>query len=453
VCITTIFDPELVDDAETRNQIEVAAVIEKAFVCSKSPASSDCMIDTALADDFGALFGNFSVPSSEIPDILDQLAGEEFSAFADVRSASAARFHRSISRRFDLELVAGGSDDSAASESAVGDVSAPGSGPGWKAAAGEERAGRSYRDYRSTRKPWRRMGQKPEEPMPIARHIGRGGFTAWLDTHGVMGEVTGSKNADDIDYRIFGPLFGLDYGVSEHIIVGVTLGFTRNQMNTPGSTSYGTGNTYQGGVYLGAVFEKFHLVGSGRYAYSDLETRRRIRFNTLNRSAIADFDARDTSAFFEAAYHIQAADNVIVQPMISVAYNHLDQSSFEENGAGSLNLEIDHQVFDTLQSSVGLRIAMYGRDSDRRYVLPQLRLAYEREWLDKNRSMTANLPAAGLNGVFEVAGQSVTRDRAVIGVSSEVGVSDRVNLFVDYDLRASRDLLEHSLAFGFRAVW
>jgi uncharacterized protein with beta-barrel porin domain len=52
-----------------------------------------------------------------------------------------------------------------------------------------------------------------------------------------------------------------------------------------------------------------------------------------------------------------------------------------------------------------------------------------------------------------VDGLALPRDRAVIGVSSEVGVSDRINLFFDYDLRASKDLLEHSLAFGFRAIW
>ncbi len=453
VCITTVFDPELVDDAVTENQKAVAVVIEDAFACSANPGDPDCMIDTALADDFKSLFGNFSVPSDEIPGILDQLAGEEYSAFADVRSASAARFHRSISRRFDLELVASPSDDSDASESPVGDVSAPGSGPEWNAIGGEERAERSYRDYRNTRKAWRRMGRELEEPMPIARHSGRGGWTAWLDVHGVMGKVERSTNAERIDYRIFGPLFGLDYGVSEHITVGATLGFTRNEINTPGSANDGTGNTYQGGLYVGAVFDKFHLVGSGRYAYSDLENRRRIRFNTVNRSATGDYDARDTSAFFEAAYHMRFADNVIMQPTISVAYNHLDQSSFAENGAVSLNLVIDGQVFDTVQTSVGVRIAMFGRDSERRYVLPQLRLAYEREWLDKNRHMTATLPTAGLNGTFEVAGLSLTRDRAVIGVSSEVGISNRVNLFVDYDLRASKDLMEHSLAFGLRAIW
>ena len=289
--------------------------------------------------------------------------------------------------------------------------------------------------------------------MPIARHSGKGGFTGWLDVHGVFGELGGGKNADDIDYSIFGPLFGLDYGVSEHITMGITLGYTRNEMNTPGSSAKGSGNTFQGGAYVGAVFESFHLVGSARYAYSDLESRRRVRFNTLDRTATADFDARDTSIFLEAAYHFKPMGNVIIQPMFSMAYDHLDQASFDENGAGSLNLQIDKQVFDTVQTSLGVRIAMFGRDTEGRYLLPQFRFAYEREWLDNDRSMSATLPTAGPMGAFKIKGAALPRDRVVIGVSSEVGVSDRISLFVDYDLRAGEDLLEHSLAFGFRAIW
>jgi outer membrane autotransporter protein len=312
---------------------------------------------------------------------------------------------------------------------------------------------RSYRDYRKTRKAWRQTRDTVKEPMPIERHPGKGGFTGWLDIHGVMGDLGGSKNADDIEYRIFGPLFGLDYGLTEHITAGFTLGYTRNEIDTRGSIAKTTGDTYQGGGYVGAMFDKFHLVGSARYAYSDLESRRQIRFNTLNRTAAGDFDARDASAFLEAAYHLRFRDNVIIQPMLSAAYNHLQQASFTESGAGSLNLRIDRQELDTLQTSVGVRIAMFGRDSEDRYMLPQLRMAYEREWLDNDRTVSATLPTAGPGGGFKVDGLAMPRDRAVIGVSSEVGVSDRINLFIDYDLRAGTDLIEHSLAFGLRAIW
>ncbi|MCH7601058.1 MAG: autotransporter outer membrane beta-barrel domain-containing protein, partial [Myxococcales bacterium] len=456
VCLFTEFDPMLVDDAETSNQIAMAEVLDAAYDCANMIGGCDIAMD--LATDFRDLYGNFAVTSEEIPDILDTIAGEEYAAFSDVRSAAAARFNRSISRRFDLEFTVESDDDDEAeasegngSDPAVGDVSAP--GPTWKALGSGARNTRSYRDYRNSRNAWRRQGRPLKDPMPIARHSGKGGFTAWLDVHGVFGELGGGSNADDIDYSIFGPLFGLDYGVSEHITMGVTMGYTRNEMDTPGSAFKGTGDTFQGGAYVGAVFESFHLVGSVRYAYSDLESKRRVRFNTLDRTATADFDARDTSIFLEAAYHFKPMGNVIIQPMFSMAYDHLDQASFDENGAQSLNLQLDKQEFDTVQTSLGVRVAMFGRDSEKRYLLPQFRFAYEREWLDNARSMSAFLPTAGPMGEFQIKGATLPRDRVVIGVSSEVGVSDRINLFVDYDLRAGEDLLEHSLAFGFRAIW
>lgn len=451
VCLGTVFAPVLEDDAVTHNQKAIARALDQAYNCANI---GGCTIDPDVAADFNLVFSNFSVPSRDIPDILDQIAGEEYAAFADLRSAGAARFNRSISRRFDLELDAESEnaesdlekDENDKSAPKIGDVSA--AGPRWQTLGA---SARSRSDYRNFRMAWR--GHSPKDPMPVSRHAGKGGWTGWMDIHGVMGELDGNNDADDIDYRIYGPLFGIDYGVSENLTVGLSMGYTRNELKTPGTTSKGRGNTYQGGAYLGAMFDKFHLTAAARYAYSDLESRRRMRVGNLDRTATADFDASDTSAFLEAAYHVPLPGSFAVEPVIAVAYNHLSQGAFDESGAVSLNLEIDKQEFDTVQTSLGVRVGIFGRDSEDRYVYPQLRLAYEREWLDKNRSVSANLPSAGTNGAFKLDGLALPRDRVVIGVSSEAGVSDRINLFVDYDLRASKDLLEHSLAFGFRAIW
>lgn len=291
------------------------------------------------------------------------------------------------------------------------------------------------------------------------RHAGEGGLTAWLDIHGVMGELEGGKDNDDIDYRIYGPLLGLDYGITENITLGVAAGYVRTELDTPGPHAKGTSDGYQTGLYAAALFDDFYVMGATRYAYTDITSRRRIRFGDVDRTATGDFHASDLSAFFEAAYAIafpeafNIPDNVIVQPLVSASYNRLAQSSFDESDAGSLNLRIKRQELDTVQTTLGVRLAMFGRDTEERYLLPQLRVAYEREWLDLGRPLDAELRSAGNNGKFEIDGIELPADRAVVGVSSEVGLSDRVNAFVDYDLRAAPDLLEHSLAFGIRAIW
>ncbi|MCP4040158.1 MAG: autotransporter outer membrane beta-barrel domain-containing protein, partial [bacterium] len=454
VCLQTIFAPILEDDADTNSQREIAHALDLAYACAQNPGLPQCGIDSDTADDFNDLYGNFAVSSRDIPDILDAVAPEEYGAIADMRAAAAARFNRSISRRFDLELTEPKSDEGDAEKNAPETNPAVSAGPRSKPLGANAR---NYRDSRAARMPWRRRA--PPGPMPIDRHAGKGGFTSWLDVHGVMGELDGGKKFEDVDYRIYGPLFGLDYGITDTVTAGVTLGYTRNELKTPGAEDKATANSYQGGAYVGAVFEDFYVTGAARYAYGDFETRRRIRFRSIDRTATADFETSDVSAFLEAAYDVPIPqwpwipDNTIVQPQVALAYSHLVQSSFDESDAGSLNLEVDKQELDALQSSIGVRVALRGRDSEKRYLLPQLRIAYEREWLDKDRPIDAHLPAAGSGGDVKIDGIELPRDRAVIGVSSEVGVSDRVNLFVDYDLRAAQDLLEHSLAFGLRAIW
>jgi len=453
VCLGIAFAPVLEDDAETANQRAIALALDQAYLCAQDPNAPGCGIEQGIADDFNDLYDNFAVPSSALPQILDQLSGDEYAAYADIRAAAAARFNRSISRRFDLEL----SDPAGASEVEEKQMTLPSvslAGSPWLALGG---GARNYRDRRSERMPWRK--RKPKDPMPMDRHAGEGGLTAWLDIHGVMGELEGGKDNDDIDYRIYGPLLGLDYGITENITLGVAAGYVRTELDTPGPHAKGTSDGYQTGLYAAALFDDFYVMGATRYAYTDITSRRRIRFGDVDRTATGDFHASDLSAFFEAAYAIafpeafNIPDNVIVQPLVSASYNRLAQSSFDESDAGSLNLRIKRQELDTVQTTLGVRLAMFGRDTEERYLLPQLRVAYEREWLDLGRPLDAELRSAGNNGKFEIDGIELPADRAVVGVSSEVGLSDRVNAFVDYDLRAAPDLLEHSLAFGIRAIW
>ena len=454
VCLLVTFDPVLIDDADTKNQRAIAGALDQAYLCAQDPNAPGCGIEQALADDFNEVYGNFAVPSDEMPDILDQLMGDEYAAVADIRSAGVARFNRSVTRRFDLEMLGLKADALAPGSPSAALPSVSTGGVRWLALGG---GARSMSEQRGRRMPWRR--DPAPEPMPINRHAGAGGITAWLDMHGVFGELDGGKQADDIDYRIYGPLFGLDYGVTENIVVGLTLGYTRNELDTPGDRTTGSGDSYQGGAYVGALFDAFYFTGAFRYGYTDFETRRRIRFGDLRRTARADFDARDISAFAEAAYKLPSTrfmpipEKVAVQPFLSVAYAALDQSSFNESNAGSLNLRVDSQDLDALHTNLGVRIALFGHDSDNRYMLPQLRISYEREWLDPDRPLDATLPAAGEGGRFEIDGAELPKDRAVLGLTSEAGVSDRINLFADYDLRVAPDLIEHSLALGLRALF
>lgn len=461
VCLQKGFSPVLEDDARSKNQREMARALDAAYLCAQNPTSAECMISQDRANDFNDVHENFAVLSSQIPDILDEIAGEEYSAFADVRAAGTARFNRSISRRFDLERSPKSKGDVEeattnnqrnAPRSPYAATSRPQTQ--WMTLGARARNLQDdddFRDYRNRRFPWRQ--RKREEPMPTERHAGKGGWTGWMDVHGVMGEVGGSKNVDDVDYRIYGPLFGFDYGVTDVLTVGLTAGFTRNEIKTPHSDTKGTGTTYQVGVYAAAMIGDLYITGAGRFARSDISTNRRIRFQQVDQTAKADFNASDASAFLETAYAFSLSHDILVQPVFALAYNRLHQESFEERRAGSLNLDIDSQNFDALQTTVGVRLGIFGTPEDGGYLLPQLRIAYERELLDNDRDISANFGTAGDNGEFDLTGLSLPRDRAVIGVSSEVGVSNSINLFIDYDLRAAKDLLEHSLSFGLRALW
>jgi len=227
-------------------------------------------------------------------------------------------------------------------------------------------------------------------------------------------------------------------------------------MDTPGTTIEGDGNTYEGGAYLGAMYERFYLSGAVRYGYNTMETQRYLDINGERRSFAADFEGSEIAAFLEGAYRLDLASDWDIEPVISLAYDHMTQDAFAEetdSDIASLALSIDELKFDSLQTNIGVQAAVWGRDDDGRYMKPSFRILYEREWLDNDRDLDGHFAAAGDLGAYEVIGASLPRNRAVIGVTSDVGITELANLFLDYDFRVGKGLLEHSLAIGFRILF
>ncbi len=436
--------------AETDNQESFAQAFDAAGLVSCPKANN---YFCTPGDDLGLVYDEFqgegasTITRNNMHEHFGGMDGDELLVFSEVRMAGSTRYNRSIARRFDLE-----SAPSDRGRALFGPRTSPLASMRYLQGTTLGRPVSQARRQRSTRT---RPVYLHDDDIQIGRRPGNPGWTSWADFKGIFGELDDDDSAD-IDYTIFGPLIGLDFGISDSFTVGGTIGYTRDEFDTGGDNSEGTADTYQAGLYVGGAWEEFYFVASGRYAYSDMETKRKMKWNSTqlaDRTARGDFDGTEWSGFVEASWGHQFDSGLKAQPMASVSYHHLEQESFEEHGANSLNLSVPEQTLDIVTTQLGVRLAYMGRPEETIYVYPQFRLSWERDWNDLDRDFTLRMPGAAGSGPFEVEGPSLPKNRIALGISTEAGLTEHLNLFFDYDARLWEDFSEHSVALGFRLTF
>ena len=426
--------------ATTRNQLAVGTALEEALAAP----THDADLDTV----FGALGG---LSPQQISRALDQMAGEQLTEFATTRLAISDRFQTSLQDRIrgvawsDREaLLARQTRDAGGPVLAadpVLDRTLPGLGLGQGFAPAP--APIAIGGQQS-------MGSVLDSSTNFHPLQGESGLGGWIDGYGLFGKLEGDSNSADLDYTIGGFSLGVDYLIAKRVLVGAAAGYAYSTLDFNGLPGDETSNTGQGGLYAGYITDWLRLGLSGRFGYSAMKTTRDIDF--MGRQADGDFAGWDAGARAEAAVDLVKLGGVEIQPLASLGYTHIEQDSFDESGANSLNLQVDQQTIDSAESAIGARIHGLIQLEEKLWFHPELTAVWQHELGDRDRELDARI--GGTPGaVYTVRGAKPAADAGVFGVRWTVVSAGRLHVFADYDVTLSSSLLQQGVSAGLKVVW
>lgn len=111
--------------------------------------------------------------------------------------------------------------------------------------------------------------------------------------------------------------------------------------------------------------------------------------------------------------------NFMVTPTASLDYAAFFIPGYDETGASALNLRLDTEILQSLQSGLGLRLAYTFKNRTRYgHFTPEIRAEWRHEFLDGMNDITASMEGApGYS--FTVPLPSVDTDFAILGVGSQ----------------------------------
>jgi uncharacterized protein with beta-barrel porin domain len=281
--------------------------------------------------------------------------------------------------------------------------------------------------------------------------------TFWADAFGFTGSVETDGNASAVSYSAAGIAAGIDLALTEGTRLGAAFGYS------PGTTELDRFATDSANVrsYHPAMYGE-HDAGSWSlgagfgYSRHDVRASRAVEVGPIARQASINYEANQYTGQLAAAFSLYRTRAVSLKGFGELRYSRLFRPSFDEVGAESANLTgVSEARAESLRSVLGVRASWQPKIWGMA-LLPEVKLGWTRESLDRQGELTAALSgAAARPGAqqFSVLGATEARDGLLFSLGASTAPLKRGRAFVAYDRLFTGQGFEHGFAAGVRVGW
>jgi outer membrane autotransporter protein len=272
-------------------------------------------------------------------------------------------------------------------------------------------------------------------------------WIGWSMGYGLGGNVQSNGNVSGINYGMGGMLAGIGRYLDDSTLFGFYGGYVGTSVSARDLNQSGSISGGQFGSYLRGDdgFNYYTVIGG--FEFDGYRTRRSIAFGGINTAATANYSGWQGYAYGERGVTF-GGPRLALQPFGALQYVYLRQNSFNEDGAGVLNLDGRGSDANSLRTFVGGR-ALFRPHSR---LSPQVRAAWVHELLSTSSIVNAHFGAVG-GGAFAVQGLSLGRDWALVGGGLNWQLSGGWSLWGNYDAMVNARQVFHVGSGGVQFVW
>jgi outer membrane autotransporter protein len=262
------------------------------------------------------------------------------------------------------------------------------------------------------------------------------GFGSYMK-QGVVDGVNG------YDATTAGTMLGIDWLATEEARFGFGAGVSNTDINNKVNAGGTTANSYQGSLYgsYQAVSSPYYVDGVLSAAYNNYEGKREILFGGINRQAKADYDGQQYSALLSGGYNFDLKGGIIATPLVSLQYAHLDLGSYTETGADALNLNVQKQRYDLLQSGLGFKLTRPVALSSGT-LIPEFHAKWFHDFIADKAQATASFTGGGAS--FSTVGAKPEENSYNAGLGLSLISKSDWSLIANYDYEMKDAFFSHT---------
>jgi len=229
--------------------------------------------------------------------------------------------------------------------------------------------------------------------------------------------VNNNGGALGADFSTGGGAIGADLIRTPTSLFGLAVSGGQSNVSLNTNPENGTVSFVQFGVYGAQALDYGAAMdGALSYAHNFYDVTRGIVLPGTSRTATSSHGGNDVVLDVGLSRPVPI-DSWQITPRVGLSYFHIDQASFSEGGAGSLDLVVNPAALNALYTRVGFAIAqpiMLGGTS----ILPEFRAAWLHNFLDTQGQFAASFIGTG-TASFSQVGAPVGRDAGDIGAALE----------------------------------
>jgi len=215
----------------------------------------------------------------------------------------------------------------------------------------------------------------------------------WAKGFGYFGSQDAQNAFLGYDARIYGTMIGYDVPVNPETRVGLGFGYARNIIDGKTLSANTDSNTYQGTAYLTHEHGPWFIQGDASFGWDDYSGSRNISLPGISLTPKANYSGLNYTTFMTTGYHF-FNQGFTITPLASLQYTHVDLDRYTETGAGDVDLNVNSQSYDFVESGLGVKVARPFAYNDGTYV-PEMHFKWFRELVNPTFENTAAFTAAG----------------------------------------------------------
>jgi fibronectin-binding autotransporter adhesin len=261
----------------------------------------------------------------------------------------------------------------------------------------------------------------------------------WMTGFGDFVSVDGDANANGYNFTTGGVSLGIDYRLTDELVVGVMAEYshTWTSLKPSGSNDVNSG---RGGVYATWSHHGFYLNGAIYGGYNSYNSSR----SALQGLTSGNTEGAELSTFISGGYDFHFG-LLTVGPVAALQYTYANINGFSENGSLA-PMQIQSNSANSLRSDVGFRL-FYQWQVGKVIIEPSLKAAWEHEYLYSALPITAgfaNIP--GPTATF--TGPAEGHDSAIVSAGVSVLWTPTLTTYLNYDGQLGRGNYDSNAVTG-----
>lgn len=231
------------------------------------------------------------------------------------------------------------------------------------------------------------------------------GFDNW-------GRQSDVDNMNGYQTQAMGLMLGYDKPLSDQTRIGFGGGYANTIIDGHNSSGNTEIDSYQVTGYLSHTPGPWFVLGALTAGVDKYNGSRAIVYSGVNRSASADYTGQQYTALVSAGKHF-FFNQATITPLVSLQASHIRVGSYSESGAGDLNLRVNSQDYDFVQSGLGVKAERVIQSGNATFS-PEVHA----KWLHDFSSTTMQQNAAFTGSSATFTTQGVTQDRELFNVGA-----------------------------------